>query len=217
MSNSKVRKVLHNKTFKITIVAMLAILSITAAGNSVFATLDATASNTVPTNISSGNLKLIVADNGAGFATAITNIAPGDVLNRYVSYQNSGTMDAQGLTLAVTDSGSSLLTTDATKGLQVAVSSCSVAWTPSTGICSGSTSALLASTSLLGLKTTPGSILSGTLTAGAFEYLKFSISFPSATETTVNGVLPDSTVQGLSASITWTLRETQRTATNTNS
>ena len=48
------------------------------AGFGVWASLDATAFNTTPQDVSSGTLSLSLDDNGAGFTSAITNIAPGD-------------------------------------------------------------------------------------------------------------------------------------------
>lgn len=145
-------------------------------------------------------------------------MVPGDTVNRYVKYTNSGTLAAKALTVKVADSLSTLLTTDGTKGLQVTISNCSVAWTPGTGACSGTTTSLLTSTSLLSLKSTAGSLDSGSIASGAVYNLKFSLNLPSSnTETTVNGVLPASTIQDLSASLTWTLEELQRDSTETNS
>lgn len=209
-------------TTKIAAIVAAGALSISLASPSVLASLDATAANPSAQVVTSGTLKLTSADNGNGFSTTITNMAPGDVQNRYVTYTNSGTLDAQGLNLTIADSGSSLLTTDGTKGLQVTVTGCSVAWTPATGVCSGTTASvagtdLLASTSLLGLKTTPGVINSGVITASSVKYYKFAIAMPNTAETTANGVLPGGTVQGLTANITWTLTENQKAALTTNS
>lgn len=191
--------------------------SLGVASSSAFTNLNAVASNASPQIVDSGTLKLTQADNGNGFTTAISAMAPGDTVNRYVNYTNGGTLNAQGLTVSVADSGSSLLTSDATKGLHVTVSSCSVAWTPATGVCGGTTTALLPSTALFSLKTTPGSLIAGALTAGAVEYLQFSIVLPTATETTTNGLLPTGTIQGLTANVTWTLTESQASAATTNS
>ena len=62
---------------------------------SVFATLSAQAFNTTPTAVTAGKLSLIQADNGSGFTTAITKMAPGDTINRYVKYTNDGNLDGQ--------------------------------------------------------------------------------------------------------------------------
>lgn len=208
-------------TAKIAIVAAAALGGTALVSSSVFASLSATATSTAQ-SVTTGTLKLTSADAGNGFTTAISNMAPGDVQNRYVTYTNSGLLDAQGLNLSIADTGASLLTTDGTKGLQVTVTGCSVAWTTATGVCGGTTASvagtdLLASTSLFGLKTTPGVINSGAITAGTIKYYKFAIAMPNTVETTLNGVLPGGTVQGLSASITWTLTENQKAAVTTNS
>jgi hypothetical protein len=191
--------------------------------SSIFASLTATAFNTSPTPVTAGTLKLIQADNGNGFTTAITGFAPGDTVNRFVDYTNSGTLDAQGLTLSIADSVTSTLTGDGIKGLQVAVSQCSVAWTPATGVCSGTTTGPWTSTGLA-LKTTPLALpvipltpANANILAGVTEHLKFGLSLPAGSEVTINGILPVNTIQGTTASITWTLTESERAATVTNS
>jgi hypothetical protein len=57
------------------------------------------------------------------------------------------------------------------------------------------------------------------LAAGAsLKYLQFSLTLVqgSENETSSNGTLPASTIQGLSTNITWTITETQRAAVTTN-
>ena len=53
--------------------------------------------------------------------------------------------------------------------------------------------------------------------AGQQIHLKFAMTLPAGSEVTTNGVEPAGTVQGKSASLTWTLTETMRDATTTNS
>jgi spore coat-associated protein N len=191
--------------------------------SSVFASLTATAFNTSPTSVTAGTLKLIQADNGGGFTTAVSGFGPGDTVNRFVDYTNSGTLDAQGMTLSLSDSVTSTLTGDGAKGLQVAITQCSVAWTVSTGVCSGTTSgpwtatALALKTTPLALPLTPLTPTNANILAGTIEHLKFGLSLPAGSEVTTNGLLPSGTVQGTTGSITWTLTETERNATTTNS
>jgi len=196
---------------------------LTLVSSSVFATLTATAFNTSPTAVTAGTLKLIQADNGNGFTTALTGFAPGDTVNRFVEYTNSGTLDAQGLTLSIADSVTSKMTGDGTIGMSVAVSQCSVIWTAATGACGGTTTSLGSSTALA-LKTTPLALpvvpltpANANILAGVVIHLKFSLSLPAGSEVTINGVLPANTVQGTTASITWTLTESERNATTINS
>ena len=63
----------------------------------------------------------------------------------------------------------------------------------------------------------PGTALSGlsSITVGQVIYLRFTFLLPDQAETTVNGVLPSGTIQGLTANMTWTFDEVQRTATDT--
>lgn len=188
-------------------------LSLTGAG--VYAALTAQATNTTAEAVSSGTLSLTMADSGAGFSQAISNLAPGDVVNRYVALANTGTIAAKDLTLGVADSVDSKLTTDATNGLKVTVTACSVAWVPATGICAGTPTVLTSAAPLATLQTTPATLVSGAV-ASAYN-LQVSLTLPDQNETVVNGVLPADTIQGKSAALTWTFSEAQRTAATTNS
>jgi hypothetical protein len=189
-------------------------------GFGVWATLNATASGTAE-SVSSGTLKLTLAANGTGFSNAISNLAPGDVVNRYVDLTNSGTLDAQNLTVQVAGTGASALLTDGvspatTKALRVSITSCTGTWAPTTGVCSGSTSPVLAATTVSGLASATN-IIAGSIPSGTVAHLQISTQLPDQTETTVNGNLPATTIQGQSATLTYTFAETQRTATTTNS
>lgn len=206
-----------------TLLLLAGIGGMTFALTSVYATLSAQAFNTTPTSTTAGTLSLIQADNGNGFTTLIDKMAPGDVVNRYVKYTNNGNLDAQDLKLSLADSVNSVLTTDATRGLSVTVSQCSVAWTPATGACGGTTTVLGTSTAVA-LKTTPLSLpvvpttpAGANILAGQELHLRFAITLPDTNETTVNGVPPANTVQGKTASLTWTLTETMRNTTTTTS
>ncbi len=201
---------------KLVVVAAATVGGGALVSSSVFASLTAVA--TASTAVTTGTLKLTQTATGAsgGFATAITAMAPGDSINRYVTLLNGGTLDAITPTLRVADSGTTTLTTDGTNGLQVTVAACSVAWTQATGVCSGTTTAVLASTSANTLLSNTALNLPSN-TAAASTALKITIALPAGTEVTTNGTLPVGTVQGLTPTLTWTFTETQRTATATNS
>lgn len=194
-------------------------LAITGAG--VFAALNATATNTTAQAATSGVLSLQMSTNSAGFTQAVSNLAPGDTVNRYVTLTQGADLDGKALTLAVTDATPTLLTTSATKGLKVTVTQCSVAWTISSGTCgSGGTSTVLgtAGTALSAIPTaTPEQLVAGAIAAGSTLNLQISLTLPDQTETTVNGSAPTGTIQGLTSALTWTFSETQRTATTTGS
>lgn len=187
-------------------------LSLTGAG--VYAALSAQATNTTAESISSGtlSLRLSAATGSAGFDQAISNLAPGDTVNRYIELDNDGSLAAQGLTLKAADTVNSRLTTDAAAGLQVSVKSCPTLW--AAGVCAAPTT--LVSTSVSALKATAATLLSGAVPAGV-QHLQVSVSLPDASEVTVNGVKPANSIQGLSANLTWTFTEAQRDGATSNS
>jgi hypothetical protein len=192
-------------------------LGLAITGIGVYAGLQATATNAAPQTVTSGTLKLVYADNGVGFSQSILLMAPGDVVNRFVDLSNTGTLTGKDLTLGVADATPTKLTTDGTNGLKVTVSSCTVAWVvaANNGTCAGTTTVLLPSTALSSLVSAPSSLVSGAV-ASAYA-LKISLTLPDQNETTTNGALPVGTIQGLSASLTWSFNEAQRAATTTNS
>ena len=209
-------------TVKIAIVAAAALGGTALISSSVFAALTASADNTSGGSVTTGTLILTQAPSGVtgitgGFATAITSMAPGDVVNRYVDLTSSGTLNSASMTLGASGSPSNALTTNGTAGLQVTIKECSVAWT-NTGTCSGTQTTDLASASVLSL-VTPASLTlqANSLLSGAVIHLQIGIALPAGSEVTVNGVLPGGTVQGLTTAVTWTFTETQRIATTTNS
>ena len=215
---------LHRFTKKTMVIAVM--LTATLGGvaltsQSVLASLNATAFNTTAQSISTATLKLTQAASGqagltAGFTTAVTGVAPGDTINRFIDLTNGGTMNGQLMTIKLADATNTVLTTDPVNGLQVVVTECSVAFTATTGACSGTTTTDLASTSANAIAATAQALTVSSTAAGAVVHLKFAISLPAGSETTANGVLPLGTVQGLTSTLTWTFSETQRLATNTN-
>ena len=198
------------------------VISVAAiAGQSVLASLNATAFNTTAQNINAGTLKLDLANNGNGFGTSIANVVPGDVVNRYVTLTNSGTLNGIGLTLKTAQTGTSSLITDGispitTKALKLTVTSCSVAWNTTTGVCSGTPTEELAST-VIGSLTSATTLAGSTLNSTAVRYLQMKIELRDQNETTVNGALPANTVQGGAVDVTYTFDLKQRLATTTNS
>jgi hypothetical protein len=209
-----------NLTVKIAFMVAATLGGTALISTSVFASLTASAANVSGGSVNSGTLKLTQAPSGVvgitgGFNTAITNVAPGDTVNRYITLTNGGTLDGAVLTLATTSTPGNALTTDGTNGLQVTVKECSVAWS-NAGVCSGTTTTALASTSLLAMGVAKTLTMS-TLLSTSSNYLQFSINLPAGSENTINGVLPVGTVQGLTTAVTWNFLETLRTNTTTNS
>lgn len=188
-------------------------LSLTTSG--VWAALQATANNSAaPMSVTTGTLKLVMADNGAGLTTSVTAMAPGDTLNRFVALTNNGTLAGKALTLGAAVGTSNALS-DATKGLTIAITSCSVAWNNTANTCGGSQSSLLSATSVATLITTPTSLIPGAIAVDEVQNLRVTIALPNTTETTTNGTLPPSTIQGLSTTLTVNFTETQRDGSTT--
>lgn len=204
---------------KVSVVAAAGLLGLSLSTSSVSALLQAEAKNTTAHGITSGTLKLTQANNGVGFSSTIADMAPGDIVNRYVDYTNTGSLASKALRLKVTDATSTILTSDSTKGLQLVVSDCSTSWNYSTGACSSSgvTTQLLSSPISALTSDTAFSNISTLAANAGMLHLQFKLTLPDAAnnEMTTNGALPPGTIQGLSASLTWTLSETQRDAVTT--
>jgi len=185
----------------------------------VYAGLSATA--TGAESVTSGTLNLtLTPDVGAGFSNFTGKIAPGDTDNVYVNLINTGTLaSAAGMTLAVAGAPSNALTNGSVvgEGLTVTATQCSVAWTLATGVCSGTLTTILASTQVSA--TSAGVALSNipalVAATGQVAHVQVSLGL-AATETSVNGVAPGSTIQGLSTTLTYTFTEQQRTGVATN-
>lgn len=190
-------------------------------GQGVLSSLNATVSNVNPQNNNAGTMKLDLANSGSGFGSAINNLAPGDVVNRYVTLTNSGTLDGIGLSLKTAQSGTSSLINDGTgsvttKALRLTITECDVAWNTSTGQCAGVTSTQV-STRTIGSLTTAAPFSDGLIPSTDVRYLQVKIELPDQNETTVNGNLPGNTVQNGSVNITYTFDLAQRVAVTTNS
>jgi hypothetical protein len=167
--------------------------------------------------VTAGSLIIVLEDDGDGFTQGVTGLAPGDVVNRYVVLTNTGTIEGSTVSLEVSVSGAASLIDDGlksvtTKAITLEINSCSVAWVPATGLCSGTTT-LLSSALALGSFSSPVMISSDAFDPAEVRNLQFSLSLPDQDETTVNGVLPTDTVQGKTVTITYTFSGLQRTAT----
>jgi spore coat-associated protein N len=139
-------------------------------------------------------------------------LLPGDTMQRVIDLQNTGipgSDDLAAVSLTTSASLSSLLDTDATNGLQMAIDRCSVPWTESgtspafTYSCSGTTSSVLASQAVIGLNL-PLSNLSS-LAAGITDHLRVTLTLPSSAP---------NTMQGLSSTLDYTFVGIQRAGTN---
>lgn len=189
-------------------------------GTNILAGLNATA--TATQNDSAGTLSLTTSNNGVGFSQAITNLAPGDTVNRYVTLTNGGSLDAQALGLAISATGTPSLITDGVapatnKALTVTVNSCSGGtWNPSTGVCSGTTNTEIATTTLSAMSSNHVFALSSNIASAATANLQIQVKLPDQNETTVNGVYPTNTVQNGSVALSYLFSEAQRNPLTSN-
>lgn len=188
----------------LTSLVVLGAAGLTAAGT--FATFTSTATVTQAAT-SSGTVTIEVPAAGAAnrLTLGASGIVPGDTMQRAVDLQNTGSEDLASIVLTTAAATSSALDTDATDGLQVAIDRCSVAWTESgsspayTYTCGGSTSSVLASRPVIGTNVALANL--GSLTSGATDHLRVTISFPSSA---------GNTLQNLTSALTWTFTATQR-------
>lgn len=174
--------------------------------------------------VTSGTLNLTLsADVGAGFSNFTGKMAPGDTDNVYVDLNNTGTLaTAAGMTLWVAGSPLNALTNGsaAGEGLTVTATQCSVAWTLATGVCSGTTTPILATAQISTFNTAGTAVNLLNIPAlaastGQVAHLQVSLGLV-ATEVSTNGVAPTPTIQGLSTTLTYTFTEQQRIGIATN-
>lgn len=187
-------------------------LALTGAG--VYAGLTAEATNTTAESVGSGTLKLELDATGAtSLGVAVTNLAPGDVNNRYVVLTNTGTLAGKNLGLNITDSAGNILSTSTSKGLSASVTGCSVAWVANT--CVGTETAYIAKTQLstLAARTAFAGPVNPA-SSGAYN-LRVSLHLD-GNETVLNGALPTGTIQGQTANLTYRFTEDQRDGVTTN-
>lgn len=189
------------------IVASVALVGTAAsvAGLGTFGAFSSTTSASQAVTAGTVTIALPAAGVDNTLNVAVTGMLPGDKVEKLVKLSNTGNSDLNNVTLA-TDAGTtgSLLTTDATNGLQLTIENCSTAWTGTAGsyVCSGTQSTVLAS----------GPIITGTaktlanltaLTSTKADNLKVTTALPASA---------DNTFQGLTSTIGFTFTATQRTA-----
>lgn len=178
------------------------------AGLGTFGTFTSTTS--ASQSVASGTVTIALGSTGASTNRLTVNasgIVPGDTMQRSFDLSNTGSQDLASISLTSTATTSSLLDTDGTNGLQMVIERCSVAWTESgtspafTYTCGGTTSTVIASRAVIGSSVAMSNL--GSLTAGATDYLRLTLSFPSGA---------GNTLQGLSSTVQYAFTGTQRAA-----
>jgi predicted ribosomally synthesized peptide with SipW-like signal peptide len=188
----------------------IAVLGATAsiAGLGTFATF--TSSTSASHTVASGTVTVALGATGAStnrLNIDATAIAPGDTIQRSVDLIDQGTLNLASVTLTTAATTSSVLDTDTTYGLQMVIDKCSQAWTesgpPYTYTCGGSTSSVLSSRAVVQTGVTLNNLSS--LTAGATDHLRVTLTFPSGA---------GNSFQNKSSTIQYTFTGTQRTGTD---
>ncbi|MGY1719181.1 MULTISPECIES: TasA family protein [unclassified Blastococcus] len=164
-----------------------------------------TDSTSVDTTISSGSVSIDLAK-PVTIPVTTAGFVPGDTLTRPVTLVNDGDTGLAAVNLSATAAASSVLTSDATRGLQLSLRSCAVAWTEG-GTPAARTYTCASGEKILG----SGAVLApidlgavNSLNVGGSDFLAFSIGLPTAA---------DNTFQGKTAALTLTFTGTQRTGT----
>ncbi len=163
-------------------------------------------STPVATTIQSGTLNIDVTQQGFAVPVTTAGFVPGDSLTRAVNLINSGNVALGSVTLNTTVGTPSILTTDTTNGLQLAVKSCSVPWTQA-GTATAATYTCSGTERVLGSGPAVSNITlnnPASLAAGATDYLTFAVSLPTTA---------GNTFQGQSAALSLVFTGTQRTGT----
>jgi len=163
-------------------------------------------STPVATTIQSGTLNIDVTQQGFAVPVTTAGFVPGDSLTRAVNLVNSGNVALGSVTLNTTVGAPSVLTTDTTNGLQLAVKSCSVPWTQA-GTATAATYTCSGTERVLGSGPAVSNITlnnPASLAAGATDYLTFAVSLPTTA---------GNTFQGQTAALSLVFTGTQRTGT----
>ncbi len=205
---------MHRHTMK-RLLGSVAVVGAAAAmaGLGTFATF--TSSTSASHTISSGTVSIALGATGAStnrLTVGASNVVPGDTIQRTADLLNNGNGSSDnlsGIVLSTTASPSSLLDTEATNGLQMAIEKCSVPWTEAgtapayTYTCSGTTSTVLASRAVIGSNLPLAGLAS--LSTGATDHLRVTLTLPAAAP---------NTMQGLTSTISYNFVGTQRVAGN---
>ena len=177
------RSTFRRRRWKLAAALLVILFAFSLVGSGIWATFTSTTS--ASNSVSSGTLVIALGATGASTNRLNVNasgIAPGNTIQRSVDLINQGSMNLTSITLTTTATTSSLLDTDATNGLQMAIDHCSVPWTESGSspnfsyTCSGTTTSVLGSRAVIGSNLALSGLSS--LTAGLTDHLRVSLTLP---------------------------------------
>lgn len=159
---------------------------------------------TVDQAVTAGTVVIDLTSPGT-LSVPVTNLLPGDSVEKFATLGNTGDSDLNTVTLTVSTTTPSVLTTDETNGLQLTIAACSVAWTAvanAADTCSGTETSVLTSGAVIGADKALSGLSS--LTAGSADHLKITTALPTAA---------GNSFQGATSTIDFTFNATQRTGT----
>jgi hypothetical protein len=159
----------------------------------------------VSAELTSGIVSINLTQPAAPIPATTTGLLPGDSIARTVTLVNDGNSPLSTVALGVTATTPSVLTTDAVNGLQLALRSCSVAWTQATPAptytCAGTERAIATPGAAVGNRTLDAP---ASLTPGGTDHLLVTLTLPATA---------DNTFQGKTSTLALTFSGVQRAAT----
>jgi spore coat-associated protein N len=198
-------KRLASKSAAVKVLASVALVggAASVAGLGTFGAFTSTTSASQATT--TGQVVLSSTGGAQGFGAAVTNMVPGDTVQRSITLSRSTDTEAFGsVKLTTAGTASNLLTTDTTNGLQMKVEECAVAWVKSgNDLTCTSPTTVIAQRAVAGATDLPAATLSNLNGAGKTANLKVTLTLPAAA---------DNDFQGLSNTINFTFDATQRAA-----
>lgn len=171
------------------------------AGLGTYATFTSTtsASNTV----TAGKVSIALGSPSTGslLSLSATNVVPGDTINRVVDLTNASTDPLKTVELTTTATSSSVLDTDTSTGLQVAIKNCASSWTVTgtapaqTYTCTPGSSNVLSAANII-MSSVALANLSALTTAGpTTDHLLITVTLPQANTIANLSTPPSSTIQ----------------------
>lgn len=139
--------------------------------------------------VASGKVELTLGNPALGLSVPAANLVPGDTVQRAITLNRSAASEKFGavtMTTASTATPATVLTTDATNGLQLKVEQCATSWTQSGNALTCATPTLLvASRQVIGADIGLGQALTDTLNSGTpTAFLKVTVTLPTTADNT---------------------------------
>jgi spore coat-associated protein N len=185
MSDRQPRRTTQKVLLSITALAAAAGL----AGVGTYASF--TGSTSAAQTVSTGTMSITLGAVGPANRLTVnaTAFAPSDTMQRAVNLNVAGTVDLASMNLTTVDTVGvpTVLSTDTTNGLKIAVDRCSVAWTEAgvapayTYVCGGTTSVVIATAPIVGAARAMNNML---IAAGSTNFLRVTISLPATADDT---------------------------------